>query len=168
MVCLVEDELTSSDACEVLDGYKLARDFREAMSNSDAAHRVEVLVLAENAKKFLVIGFPKEWSLDRKMDIVTAIYAEQARLIAAVQKQIVRTMTEDPGVSRRLNQYAHLDSQGVQSMVSRAHGEQRENTSRAEHYLDNHPESSGVSFNCALSCHQAIAAGHGLNVFDTK
>jgi hypothetical protein len=162
----VADQVQASQACDVVNAVRLAKELLDATQESDTQRKIRRILAREAAEKIVLFVFPEDMKLDSKMDLVKSIYAAEQRQFDLVLAQVQRAMVENPQQAAILRAQALAHSSDVATLRQELHNEQRTAVNRAEQYLESHPASGGIQGQCRTACHQAIAAARGINVFD--
>jgi hypothetical protein len=163
-VCLTGGELKVIDGtCDVIDAGEFGWELSDARSAREA---LRVLGKAA-AGDIVIMSFPREMNLDRKVDLVRKMMNVEMQVFNRMMNRIEVAMNEDPVKARWLRMNAEIDSANVEVLRKSAAREFGSVAESVERHFTEHPHSSGVQGRCLMACRQAVAAAHGINVFDT-
>lgn len=160
--CVIADEIHSTTACDVLDAVELDA----KLAGAESSREVRRIIAEEFAKKVVFMAFPEEMHLDRKVALVQEFYAAERRQFNALLSSIEISLLNDQKAGQLRTEFAISDSQSIADLRQQAHDENKQTVDDASQYLEQHPRSSGIQFECRLACHQVVAAARGVNVFD--
>ena len=159
--CVIAGELRAGNACAVVDAYHL----RQILQGPNPTPAFEKWILEEAVKKVVVISLgEKGENLDRKIDLVKAIYEAEARIFAEVSQRITNEMTDDPAKQEWMKEQADVDSDAIARLRQQIFAERQANVQASADYLRANPNSLGIRFNCTQPCHQLIEAAEGTSV----
>jgi hypothetical protein len=157
--CVVAGELKAGDACFVV--YHLLRVLR----GPNAAREFEKSVLAEALKRAIVISLGQgQENLDRKIDLVKALYQAEAQAFDEIARRIDAEMAGDAAKQALLEKAARLDNEAVKALKQQIYAEKEANVQASIDYLRRNPSTKGIRFDCTRACQQLIQAAHGMNV----
>jgi hypothetical protein len=164
-VCLAGGELKVVDgSCDVVDAAALGWELSDARSTREAMR-----ILAKTAAgKIVILSFPREMALDRKVELVQKMLEAERRLVNGMINRIQGEMNEDPIKARWLRENAEIDSSNVADMKKRVAREFSSVADAAERHFTEHPRSAGVQGKCLTACRQVVAGARGINVFDSR
>ena len=158
------DEIESTEFCHVVDAARLGWDLSAADSG-----REMMRILAEFAgNKAVFYSLKPSLNVEWKVELVRTIYRLQERKLNVVLRRIERTLIDDPVKARWLREEAHIHSSSIQQLRQSIADEHKQVVEGAEKEVREQPKRPGITGKCLLACSQAVAAGKGVNVFDTR
>jgi hypothetical protein len=137
----------------------------KVLRGPNATQEFEKWLLEKALKKAIVISLGQgQENLDRKLDLVKALYQAETQVFDEIARRIDAEMAEDPAKQALLEQTARLDNEAVKALRQRIYAEKEANVQASIDYLRRNPKTKAIRFDCSAACQQLVQAAKGINV----